>query len=67
MVNASNLPACPRMENLLSSPNQRNYPVESSPHLPRILDKATGSVLFENGQSLRWMPKSNLAYYTGKG
>ena len=35
LVNASNPPACPRMENSLSSPIKKPIPAESSPHLPR--------------------------------
>ena len=46
---------------------QETYPGGKQSSFTQILDKATGSVLVENGQSLRWMPKSNLAYYTGKG
>ena len=46
---------------------QETYPGGKQSSFTQILDKATGSVLFENGQSLRWMPKSNLAYYTRKG
>ena len=67
MVNASNPPACPRMENSLSSPIKKPNPGGKQSSFTQILDKATGSVLVENGQSLRWMPKSNLAYYTRKG
>ena len=46
---------------------QETYPGGKQSSFTQILDKATGSVLVENGQSLRWMPKSNLAYYTRKG
>ena len=45
---------------------QETYPGGKQSSFTQILDKATGSVLVENGQSLRWMPKSNLAYYTRK-
>ena len=40
---------------------QETYPGGKQSSFTQILDKATGSVLVENGQSLRWMPKSNLA------
>ena len=46
---------------------QETYPGGKQSSFTQILDKATGSVLVENGQCLRWMPKSNLAYYTRKG
>ena len=45
---------------------QETYPGGKQSSFTQILDKATGSVLVENGQSLRWMLKAILAYYTGK-
>ena len=52
MVNASNPPACPRMENSLSSPSQETYPGGKQSSFTQILDKATGSVLVENRTEL---------------
>lgn len=46
---------------------QETFPGGKQSSFTQILDKATGSVLVENGQSLSWMPKSNRAYYTRKG
>lgn len=54
MVNASNPPACPRMENFIFVSYQETYPGGKQSSFTQILDKATGSVLVENGQSLRW-------------
>lgn len=46
---------------------QETFPGGKQSSFTQIIDKANGTVLVENGQNLRWMPKSNLAYYTRKG
>ncbi len=46
---------------------QETFPGGKQTTFTQIIDKGDGTVMAENGQDLRWMPKSDLAYYTRKG
>ena len=46
---------------------QRTYPGGKQSFFTQLIEKATGQVLIDSERSLRWMPTSNLAYFTRKG
>ena len=46
---------------------QETFPGGKTRRYSQILDRKSGALLEESEESLRWMPKSELAYYTREG